>query len=142
MAKTSKSKRKPSSKRFTLVHLEGGVEIRVFGKQHKNYEELAEAARKFIKTDEYREGYDNLFYLVTQKNRLPYMGSFDSADLEEQDSIEEDGFCNDCMVEHLDGKCPHKKPVPLKRPVDEGFGRIEVDMRPSDASGIKFISRE
>jgi len=104
-AKASKPRRK-STKRFHLLHVYGSVDPSVIGKPHKTYESLLKAARKFHDSPGYIECEDGLFYLVSQDRRVPQACSFTDSELEDE-AIEKDGFCNRCMTEHLDGKCPH-----------------------------------
>lgn len=78
---------KKSSKRFYLVHVFGAVEPAVLGKSHKTYDGVAKAARKFIASDDFEEGRDNVFYIVTENRRSPRIGSFDSIDLEDDDIL-------------------------------------------------------
>lgn len=71
-----------STKRFSLVHVYGGVDPSVIGKPHDSYEKLLKAAQKFVASDNYKEGEDGVFYIVTQGHRYPQMGSFTSGELE------------------------------------------------------------
>jgi len=71
-----------STKRFSLVHVYGGVDPSVIGKPHDSYEKLLKAAQKLVASDNYNEGNDGVFYIVTQGHRYPQMGSFTSDELE------------------------------------------------------------
>jgi hypothetical protein len=104
-------KTRKSSKRFYLISLWGGVEVEIISRGLKTYEEVLTAARDKVNDPNYNDGQDNVFYLVTQDNKAPQVCSFTSDELEPEtdDPAEADGFCNDCMVEHLDGVCPRKK---------------------------------
>lgn len=106
---------KKSSKRFYLVHVYGSVDPSIMGKPYPTYDKVLNAARKFVASKNYTEGEDGIFYLVTQKNRNPVMGSFTSDEFENTE-LDDDLFCTRCMlfctrcmVEHLDEKCPHSK---------------------------------
>lgn len=122
MAKKTRKTKKPSSKRFHLVYLYRGVDISIISRPLKTYDELLAAAREKFRTEgAYKEGEDNLFYLVTANNKLPEMGEFTSSELEDEDPVENDGFCNDCMVEHLDGVCPHKKKQELNNTLGKEY---------------------
>ena len=94
---------KKSSKRFYLLHIYGSVDPSVIGKSHKTYDSLLKAARKFYVSSDFKEGEDGLFYLVSQDRRIPRVGSFDSAELEEEDTY---------------------------KPQNQGFGIFNIDMRP------------
>jgi hypothetical protein len=76
------TKTRKSTKRFSLVHVYGGVDPSVIGKTHKTYESLLQAAQDFVASDAYNEGEDGVFYILTQANRSPQMGSFTSGELE------------------------------------------------------------
>lgn len=75
--------KKTSSKRFSLMHVYGSVDPNIIGKPHKNYESLVKAAKKFVASDDYTDGEDGLFYIVSHGGRQPRAGSFDSSDLED-----------------------------------------------------------
>jgi len=71
---------KKSSKRFFLVHVFGSVDPSIMGRCHKTFESLQNHAQKFRASDEFTDGEDGLFYLVTQDKKAPRMFSFgDSA---------------------------------------------------------------
>lgn len=83
--KLEKAKRKArSGKRFHLLHVYGSVDPSIVGKSYKDYDNLLKAARKFIKSDDYTEGEDGLFYAVTTGNAVR-VSPFDSSDLEGED---------------------------------------------------------
>jgi len=83
--KLEKAKRKTrSGKRFHLLHVFGSVDPSIVGKSHKDYDSLLKAARKFIKSDDYTEGEDGLFYVVTTGNTVQ-VSPFDSSDIEDED---------------------------------------------------------
>jgi hypothetical protein len=74
--------KKTSSKRFSLMHVYGSVDPNIIGKPHKTYESLLKAAKKFVASDDYTDGEDGIFYIVSQNGRQPRAGSFDSSELE------------------------------------------------------------
>ena len=82
-AKQNRRKRGPG-KRFRLLHVYGSVDPSIVGKSYKDYDGLLKAARKFIKSDDYTEGEDGLFYVVTTGNTAR-VSPFDSSDLEGED---------------------------------------------------------
>jgi len=82
--KLEKAKRKSrSGKRFRLLHVYGSVDPSIVGKSYKDYDSLLKAARKFIKSDDYTEGEDGLFYVVTVGNTAR-VSPFASSDLEDE----------------------------------------------------------
>jgi hypothetical protein len=81
-AKQNRRKRGPG-KRFRLLHVYGSVDPSIVGKSYKDYDSLLKAARKFIKSDDYTEGEDGLFYVVTTGNTAR-VSPFDSSDLEDE----------------------------------------------------------
>jgi len=60
----------------------GGTDPMVLGRSHKDYDGVLRAARKFVRGDDYKEGEDGVFYLVTT-SRTVRAGSFDSSELED-----------------------------------------------------------
>jgi hypothetical protein len=66
-----------------LLHVYGSVDPSIVGKSYKDYDSLLKAARKFIKSDDYTEGEDGLFYVVTTGNTAR-VSPFDSSDLEDE----------------------------------------------------------
>lgn len=81
-AKKKRRKRGPG-KRFRLLHVFGGVDPSIVGKSYKDYDSLLKAAKKFIKSDDYTEGEDGIFYVVTVGNTAR-VSPFDSSDLEDE----------------------------------------------------------
>lgn len=77
----AKKRKTRSGKRFHLLHVYGSVDPSIVGKSYKDYDSLLKAARKFIKSDDYTEGEDGLFYVVTSGNSIR-VSPFDSSDLE------------------------------------------------------------
>lgn len=76
--------RRKSNKRFRLLHVEGGVDPSILGKPCKDFESLLKIARKFFNSDDFTEGKDALFYIVTSGNSV-WVSPFDSSDIEDED---------------------------------------------------------
>jgi hypothetical protein len=77
------NRRNRPGKRYRLLHVYGSVDPSIVGKSYKDYDSLLKAARKFIKSDDYTEGEDGLFYVVTTGNTAR-VSPFDSSDLEDE----------------------------------------------------------
>lgn len=84
----AKKRKTRSGKRFRLLHVYGSVDPSILGKSHKTYESLLKAAKKFFKSDDFTEGEDGLFYVVTSGNSVR-VSPFDSSDLEDEDGGED-----------------------------------------------------
>lgn len=78
------NRRNRPGKRYRLLHVYGSTDPLLVGKSHNDYNSLLKAARKFIKSDDYTEGEDGLFYVVTTGNAVR-VSPFDSSDLEDED---------------------------------------------------------
>jgi hypothetical protein len=85
-AKTFRAEMKPkSSKRFSLVHVYGGTDPQIIC-HRKTFDQILKEAKKFHKSDDYNEGQDGLFYILTQDGKAPRMFSFTSSDMEDEDA--------------------------------------------------------
>lgn len=54
----------------------------MIGKAHTSYDSLLKAAQKFVASDNYKDGQDGVFYILTQDRRRPQMSSFTDGELE------------------------------------------------------------
>jgi hypothetical protein len=80
---SSKKSKSRSGKRFHLLHVYGSVDPSIVGKSHKDYESLVKAARKFVKSGDYTEGEDGVFYTVIS-GKTVRVSAFDNSDLEDE----------------------------------------------------------